>query len=72
VGPRVERTHLAADWLTIEPVAGQGSLVQITGRGRTVRVGRHLRPELRADFADELRQALRQPGHHGDNLNDPN
>jgi uncharacterized membrane protein len=72
VGPRVERTHLPTDWLTIEPAGGQGSLVQITGRGRTVCVGRHLRPELRAEFADELRLALRQPGHHGDNLNDPN
>jgi len=72
VGPRVERTHLAADWLTVEPAAGQGSLVQITGRGRTVRVGRHLRPELRAEFAEELRLALRQPGHHSDNLIDSN
>ncbi len=60
-GSRVQHTDLAAPWLTVEPSAGQGSLVQISGRGQTVRVGRHLRPELRAAFARELRQALRRP-----------
>ena len=59
-GNRVLRTDLATDWLIVEPAAGQGSLVQLRGRGRTVRVGRHLRPEWRAAFAQELRQALRQ------------
>lgn len=61
VGNRVERTELAADWLTVEPAAGQGSLVQLCGRGHRVRVGRFLRPELRGAFAQELRQTLRQP-----------
>lgn len=59
-GSRVAHTYLAADWLTVEPVAGQGSLVELRGRGRTVQVGRHLRPEWRGAFAHELRQALRQ------------
>jgi uncharacterized membrane protein len=62
-GTRVARTDFSADWLTVEPAAGQGSLVQLSGRGQTVRVGRFLRPELRADFARELRRALRRsPG----------
>lgn len=60
-GRRLERTDFAADWLTVEPAAGQGSLVELSGRGRTIRVGRLLRPELRAAFARELRQALRPP-----------
>jgi len=60
IGSRVERTELAADWLTVEPAAGQGSLVQLCGRGARVRVGRFLRPELRGAFAQELRQTLRQ------------
>jgi uncharacterized membrane protein len=60
-GQRVKRADFAADWATVEPSAGQGSLVEISGRGQTVRVGRHLRPELRAAFARELRQALRRP-----------
>jgi uncharacterized membrane protein len=59
VGARVQLTELATGTLTVEPAAGQGSLVEIRGRGQCVRVGRHLRPELRADFARELRQALR-------------
>ncbi len=57
---REESTEFTADWLTVEPAAGQGSLVELSGRGRTIRVGRFLRPELRAAFARELRLALRQ------------
>jgi len=59
-GTRVASTDFTADWLTVEPAAGQGSLVELSGRGQTVRVGRFLRPALRAAFARELRQALRQ------------
>ena len=44
----------------MEPAAGQGSLVELRGSGHTVQVGRHLRPEWRGVFAQELRQALRQ------------
>ncbi len=57
---RVESTEFMADWLIVEPAAGQGSLVELSGRGQTIRVGRFLRPELRAAFARELRLALRQ------------
>ncbi len=71
-GNRIERTELAVDWLTVEPAAGQGSLVQLRGRGHRVQVGRFLRPELRGAFAQELRQMLRQlPAGH-DTENDPN
>ena len=59
-GSRIAHTQLAADWLTVEPAAGQGSLVELRGGGRTVQVGRHLRPEWRGVLARELRQALRQ------------
>lgn len=59
-GSRVERTDFAAEWLTVEPAAGQGSLVELAGQGRSVRVGRFLRPELRGAFARELRLALRR------------
>jgi uncharacterized membrane protein len=59
-GSRVLRTEFAADWLTIEPAAGQGSLVELSGRGQSVRVGRFLRPELRGAFARELRLAVRR------------
>ena len=62
VGPRIQRFVLSTDWLKVEPAAGQGSLVEISDRKQTLRVGRHLRPELRGAFAHELRQAIRQPG----------
>ena len=59
-GSRTARTEFAADWLTVEPAAGQGSLVELSGRGQSVRVGRFLRPELRGALARELRLALRR------------
>ncbi len=59
IGSRVERLEFAAEWLRVEPAAGQGSLVELSGRGQQVRIGRFLRPELRAALARELRQALR-------------
>ena len=68
-GSRVARTDFAADWLTVEPAAGQGSLVELSGRGQRVRVGRFLRPELRGAFARELRLALRRAPEHKTDTN---
>lgn len=61
LGGRVQRADFQADWLAVEPVAGPGSLIEISARGRCLRVGRFLRPELRAAFAQELRRAVRRP-----------
>ena len=44
---------------TWDPVTGDGSLVELSGQGQRVRIGRFLRPEMRAAFAQELRLALR-------------
>ena len=60
-GARIDRVDFAAEWLHVEPAGGQGSLVELSGRGQQVRVGRFLRPELRGAFARELRLALRVP-----------
>ncbi|MBW8720520.1 MAG: DUF2244 domain-containing protein, partial [Polaromonas sp.] len=43
----------------IEPKDGDGSLIEVSGQGRSVRVGRHVRPELRPALAREIRMALR-------------
>lgn len=59
-GSQVQLTDWAADRVTVEPLGGQGSLVKLSSRGQTLHVGRFLRPELRAAFAQELRLALRQ------------
>lgn len=59
-GHRASSAEFRAEWLAVEPSAGQGSLVELSGEGQRVRVGRFLRPELRAAFAHELRRALRR------------
>ncbi len=46
-------------WVRVEPEGGDRSLVELSGHGRRVVVGRHLRPELRRQLADEIRWALR-------------
>ncbi len=58
-GAQVDRATFRAEWLRVEPVGGQGSLVELSGEGRSVRIGRHVRPELRVDLAQEIRRALR-------------
>lgn len=69
IGTRVQRTDLAAEWISVEPAAGQGSLVELSARGQQVRVGRFLRPELRSAFARELRHALRRGALNDSNSN---
>ncbi len=59
VGSVVEQVRFRAEWVRVEPVADDGSLVELSGEGRSVRVGRHVRPELRVALAQELRRALR-------------
>ena len=59
-GPRTQRADFDAEWIAVEPAAGQGSLVALSERGQMVQVGRFLRPEMRSAFAHELRGALRR------------
>ena len=59
VGPVVERVSFRAEWVRVEPVADDGSLVELSGEGRSVRVGRHVHPAMRVALAQELRRALR-------------
>jgi len=58
-GPHASMIEFRAEWLSIEPAAGEGSLIELSGQGRRVRVGRFVRPQQRARFAQELRHALR-------------
>ncbi len=60
-GNHVERVEFQAAWVRVEPRAGDQSLVELTGQGRRIFVGRFIRPELRRKLADELRAALRRP-----------
>jgi uncharacterized membrane protein len=61
-GARTERAEFRAAWVRVEPARAQGSLVELSGEGRQMRVGRYLRPELRLQLAQELRRALRTVG----------
>ena len=56
---KLERAEFPREWVRVEPRAGDGSLIELSGRGKTVRVGRFLRPELRPLLAREIRMALR-------------
>jgi uncharacterized membrane protein len=54
-----QSTSFRTPWLSVEPLNGDGSLIELAGQGQAVRIGRFLRPEARAEFARELRAALR-------------
>ncbi len=56
---RFERAEFNRQWVRVEPKTGDGSLIEVSGQGRSVRVGRHVRPELRPALAREIRHALR-------------
>lgn len=56
------RAEFSREWVRIEPRAGDGSLIEVSGQGRSVEVGRYVRPELRPALARELRMALRDSG----------
>ena len=56
---RLERAEFNRQWVRVEPKGGDGSLIEVSGQGRSVRVGRHVRPELRPALARDIRRALR-------------
>lgn len=59
-GGKKERAEFRREWVRVEPRSGDRSLIEVSGQGRSVRVGRFVRPELRAVLAQEIRMALRQ------------
>jgi len=59
-GARLEEVEFAPAWVRVEPRSGDRSLIELSGQGRRITVGRYVRPELRRQLADELRWALRR------------
>ena len=57
---RLERAEFNRDWVRVEPAADDRSLIEVSGQGQRVAIGRFVRPELRTALARELRQALRE------------
>ena len=56
---KLERAEFDREWVRVEPGAGDRSLIELSARGRSVNVGRFVRPELRPALAREIRMALR-------------
>ena len=56
---RLERAEFQRGWVRVEPRADDSSLIELSERGKTIRVGRYIRPELRPQLAREIRSALR-------------
>jgi len=59
-GRHVERAEFAPAWVRVEPEHGDRSLIELSGQGQRISVGRFVRPELRRQLAEELRWALRR------------
>lgn len=58
-GGQRKRSEFRREFVRVEPAAGDSSLIELSAHGRSVQVGRYLRPELRPELARELRMALR-------------
>lgn len=56
---KLERAEFNREWVRVEPRTDDRSLIEVSGQGRTVQVGRYVRPELRPALAREIRMALR-------------
>lgn len=57
---RLERAEFDRDWVRVEPAVDDRSLIELSGQGRRMSVGRYVRPELRPVLAQEIRRALRE------------
>jgi len=56
---RLERAEFDRSRVRVEPKTGDRSLITLSAQGRSVEVGRFVRPELRPALASEIRRALR-------------
>lgn len=56
---RLERAEFERQWVRVEPKSGDQSLIELSGQGRSIEVGRFVRPEQRQGLAREIRKALR-------------
>lgn len=58
-GGKLQRAEFRREWVRVEPQSGDGSLIELSAQGRSINVGRFVRPELRPMLAREIRMALR-------------
>lgn len=56
---KISRAVFNRETVRVEPHIDDRSLIELSGQGRRVQIGRHVRPELRSHLARELRNTLR-------------
>lgn len=59
-GGRVEHVEFRLDGVRIDPGHDGRSLIELSGQGRSVSVGRLVRPEMRRQLVDDLRREMRR------------
>jgi uncharacterized membrane protein len=57
---QLQRAEFDRERVRVEPSVADRSLIELSGQGRRVNIGRYLRPELRPVLAQEIRRALRE------------
>ena len=57
-GGQASRIEFNKYWVQIGAVAGERGLIEVSGSGRRVAIGRHLHPEMRPQLAKEIKFAL--------------
>jgi len=57
---QLQRAEFDPQWVRVEPKSGGRSLIEVSAKGRSVSVGRFVRPELRPLLAQEIRSVLRE------------
>jgi uncharacterized membrane protein len=58
-GGKCHCAQFARERVRVEPRVGSKALIEVSAKGVSVDIGRHVRPELRAELAQEIRRALR-------------
>ncbi len=56
---KLSRAAFSRQSVLVEPRSDDRSLIELSGQGAKVQIGRHVRPELRNVLAREIRMALR-------------
>ena len=57
-GGSASRVEFNKFWVRVDVSVGPRSLIRVSGAGRSVAIGRHLRPEMRPQLAREIKFAL--------------
>ena len=60
LGDRSEMAEFTPAWVRIDRRSGDRSLIEVSSQGRSIAIGRFVRPEQRRALADELRRAIQR------------